>query len=86
MTVSAISSGTLAVGQNVLDASGAVVAGTSIIALGTGTGGTGTYTLSNSLTVATETMQTVAANLFEIGININQIPTVTAADVAVTLS
>ncbi|MGO4560966.1 baseplate J/gp47 family protein [Rhizobiales bacterium 3FA27D7] len=86
LTVSAISSGTLAVGQNVLDASGAVVAGTSIIALGTGTGGTGTYTLSNSLTVATETMQTVAANLFEIGININQIPTVTAADVAVTLS
>ena len=50
MTVSAVTSGTLAVGQ-VLTGSG-VTGGTTITALGTGTGGTGTYTVSASQTVA----------------------------------
>lgn len=86
LTVSAVSSGTLAVGQNVVDATGNVPAGTMITALGTGSGGTGTYTLNNSVTVVSEAMQSVSASLFEIGVNINQIPTVTAADIVVTLS
>ncbi|MDR3373159.1 MAG: DUF2793 domain-containing protein [Ancalomicrobiaceae bacterium] len=54
LTVSAVASGTLQVGQ-VLSGSG-VTAGTTITALGTGTGGTGTYTVSASQTVASTTI------------------------------
>jgi len=46
MTVTAVSSGTLAVGQSLSGTNVAV--GTTITALGTGTGGTGTYTVSAS--------------------------------------
>lgn len=55
MTVSAVASGTLAVGQAVQ--SGGSTSAT-ITALGTGTGGTGTYTLSNSATVTSRTWTT----------------------------
>ena len=54
LTVSAVASGTLAIGQTV-DGTG-VTAGTYITALGTGTGGTGTYTLSASQTVTSTTL------------------------------
>lgn len=57
MTVSAVASGTLRVGQPVTGAG--ITAGTVITALGTGTGGTGTYTVSASQTVASEAMTTV---------------------------
>ena len=50
MTVSAVTSGTLHVGQTVQGAG--VTLGTIITALGTGSGGIGTYTLSTSSTVA----------------------------------
>lgn len=54
MTVSAVTSGTLYVGQTV-QGSG-VTTQTIITALGTGTGGTGTYTVNNSQTVSSRTM------------------------------
>lgn len=54
LTVSAVASGTLAVGQ-VISGAG-VTAGTTITASGTGTGGTGTYTVSASQTVSSESM------------------------------
>jgi len=50
MTVTAVASGTISVGQ-FISGSG-VTADTTITALGTGTGGTGTYTVSISQTVA----------------------------------
>jgi hypothetical protein len=50
MTVSAVSDGVLSVGD-ILSGTG-VTAGTKITALGTGTGGVGTYTVSASQTVA----------------------------------
>lgn len=53
-TVSAVSSGTLAVGQ-FLSGTGVTV-GTRITAFGTGTGGTGTYTVSASQTVSSTTV------------------------------
>jgi hypothetical protein len=54
MTVVTVSSGTLAVGQVI---SGTTVAvGTTITALGTGTGGAGTYAISPSQTVASQIM------------------------------
>lgn len=59
LTVSAVSSGTLAVSQIVSGAG--ITAGTQITALGTGSGGTGTYTLNNSLTIASEAMTSALA-------------------------
>lgn len=54
MTVTAVTSGTLAVGQIVTGTG--ITPGTTITALGTGTGGTGTYTVSASQTVASTTV------------------------------
>jgi microcystin-dependent protein len=54
LTVSAVGSGTLLVGQ-VLTGTG-ITADTRIIALGTGTGGVGTYTVNISQTVASTTV------------------------------
>ena len=51
MTVSAVAIGNLAIGQTVTGSG--VTANSVIIALGSGTGGTGTYTLSQSSTVST---------------------------------
>jgi hypothetical protein len=54
MTVTAVASGSLVVGMT-LSGTG-VTAGTTITALGTGTGGAGTYTVSDSQTVAATTI------------------------------
>lgn len=53
MTVTAVPTGQIRVGQGV---QGNVAAGTVITALGTGTGGTGTYTVNNSQTVASQAL------------------------------
>jgi hypothetical protein len=58
MTVSAVATGTIYVGQTIQGAG--VTAGTVVTALGTGTGGTGTYTISVASTVAVgETMYAI---------------------------
>jgi hypothetical protein len=54
MTVSAVGSGALAVGQPI--SGSGVVAGTTITALGTGTGGTGTYIVNNNTVVGSTTI------------------------------
>lgn len=54
MTITAVSSGTLYVGQTIQGAG--IATQTIITALGTGSGGTGTYTINNSQTIASETM------------------------------
>ncbi len=64
MTVSAVASGTLQVGQTV--SGSGVTAGTTITGFGTGVGGTGTYTVSASQTVASEAM-TSAGDALVIG-------------------
>jgi hypothetical protein len=51
MTVSAVATGTIYLGQTIQGAN--VTAGTVVTALGTGTGGTGTYTLSVASTIGT---------------------------------
>jgi len=86
LTVSAVASGTLAVGQTITDTTGNLVIGTRITALGTGSGGTGTYIVSNSQTVGSESMKSVVASLFDIPVNINQVPTISANNIIVTLS
>lgn len=60
MTVTAVGSGTLGVGD-VLSGSG-VATGTAITALGTGAGGTGTYIVNNN-TVVSSTTITAAVNV-----------------------
>lgn len=61
MTVTAVSSGTLAVGQFLSGPN--IIAGTQITALGTGTGGTGTYTVNNSQTSNSNTVVASTRNL-----------------------
>lgn len=86
LTVSAVASGTIAVGQTLFDSSGDLSAGTKITALGTGSGGTGTYTLSITKDVGSETMTAVDPDLFDVSVNIDQVPSVSAEDITVTLS
>jgi hypothetical protein len=57
LTVTAVASGTINVGQVLEDSTGAVTPQTIITAFGTGTGGIGTYTVSPAQTVASEDMQ-----------------------------
>jgi hypothetical protein len=63
LTVTNVSSGTLGVGQVVFGVG--VSSATVITALGTGTGGVGTYTINNSQTITARSMNTsaVAATL-----------------------
>jgi acyl CoA:acetate/3-ketoacid CoA transferase alpha subunit len=57
LTVTLMSSGTIAVGQAIYGIGMAYA--TIITALGTGTGGTGTYTINNSQTVVSQTLTSV---------------------------
>ena len=54
MTVTAVASGTLFVGQTIQGAG--ITVQTIITALGTGSGGAGTYTINNSQTITSQTM------------------------------
>lgn len=65
LTVTSLSTGTLAVGQEVFGVG--ISNETVITALGTGTGGTGTYTINLSQTIASETMSTAAAGAIVTG-------------------
>lgn len=59
LTVTAVTSGTIAVGQAIFGAN--VLQNTVITALGTGSGGVGTYTVSNTQTVVSTTINAVAS-------------------------
>ena len=54
LTVTAVSYGSIAIGTTIIGAG--IPVGAIITALGTGTGGTGTYTINYSLTVSSETI------------------------------
>jgi len=82
LTVSAVGSGTLAVGQWVRGPS--VAPNTFITALGTGTGGTGTYTISVTQAVSSEAM-TGTDMVDDVSIEIDEAPTIDASDIALTL-
>ncbi len=60
LTVTAVNSAKLAVGQTIFGSG--VTSGTTITALGSGTGGTGTYTVSASQTVASTAMTAARAS------------------------
>jgi hypothetical protein len=63
LTVSAIQFGALAVGNTVFGPG--IAPNTTIVAFGSGTGGVGTYTLSQSKTVASETMAAGTAQILQ---------------------
>lgn len=84
MTVTAVASGTLAPGQ-IIDAPN-VTPGTTIVSQSGGTtGGVGTYTVSVSLTVSSETMTSLTTNQDDMTLNINQAPTIANQNITVTL-
>jgi len=84
LTVSAVASGTLAVGQT-LSGTG-IPDGIQISSLGSGSGGTGTYNLSAPLTLSsTAGLKASAPNQDQVVVNINQIPTFNPADAAINL-
>lgn len=84
LTVSSVASGALAIGQ-LVEGTGVSVGGTLIMALVSGTGGTGTYTVNHSQTVVSGSM--TATNLGnDVQTNINQAPSVSAANVYLNLA
>lgn len=85
MTITGAVTGTFAVGQTVGDDAGNILAGTTIVSLGTGVGGTGTYNVSVSQTVASETIKAAVGTRTSLSVNINQVPTISAANIKVTL-
>lgn len=80
LTVSSVS-GTIAIGQTVLDAAGLVLPGTTIVS-GSGT----SWVVSLSQTVTSEAMVTALPNQNSITMQINEVPTINAANIAVTVS
>jgi hypothetical protein len=84
LTVSAVASGTLAVGQLVQDVSGNLAFGTTITALGSGTGGTGTYVVSASQTVGSRALTaTTLGN--DVTMNIDSAPAISAANIGLQI-
>lgn len=79
LTVSGIS-GTIAIGQSVVDASGNVLPGTKIIS-GAGT----SWQVNNTQTVTSEAMSSLLPNSNSSIININQVPTISSNNIGVTL-
>jgi hypothetical protein len=86
LTVSAVASGALAVGQFLSDATGDLAAGTQILQFITGTGNIGTYLVNQSQTVSSEAMTATAATNILAAVNINQEPTITPNNVALVLT
>lgn len=84
MTVTAVTSGTLAVGQTVSGTG--IAAGTKITAFGTGSGGTGTYTVSVSQTASSTTITSAVPTATSLQVQINQVPATSAPDIAVTFT
>lgn len=81
LTVTAVTSGTLAIGQTI----GGAAFATKITALGTGTGGTGTYVVSVSQTLGSGPLLAVAPTLNDFTVLINHIPTLDRHDITVKL-
>jgi len=87
LTVSAMLSGALVIGDTLMDILGNVSAGATILSQTSGTpGGVGAYVLSQPMTIATgQTMYSVAANQAEIQITLAQFPTIAANNITMAL-
>lgn len=79
LTTSGPSGGAIAVGQTVVDAAGVVLPGTTITA-----GSGSSWTVSRSQTVASSTMYGVLANQSTVSVDGDQVPAISAGNIAVT--
>lgn len=86
LTVSAVSSGALGPGQTIVDVAGNVAEGTVIQTQLSGSpGGVGTYQLNNSQTVSSQDMFGAIANDVAVLVNIDQVPTISPANISVSV-
>ena len=85
LTISSMISGAIIVGGTITDAGGLIAPGTVVAALGTGTGGAGTYVLSASQVIGSRTMTSASPTLFKVPVNISQYPAILAQNIAVSL-
>jgi hypothetical protein len=81
LTVSAVASGTIAIGQTLVDATGNILPGTTITA-----GSGSTWTVSVSQTLTSETLYGVLAASPDLAVRIDQEPAISAANIVVTVS
>ncbi len=80
LTVSALASGTIAIGQSIFDTTGIIVPGTMITA-----GSGSSWTVSNSQTVSGETITAAVADLNDVQMQINEAPVLSAVNITLTL-
>jgi len=85
LTVTSVSGGIISTGETLFDTTGNILSGTTISSFGSGSGLLGTYNVSQSQTVASETMTCVMPSLFSVTPFINQIPAAAAPNIIVTL-
>lgn len=83
MNVTAISQGVIGVSQTISGTG--ISANITIISLGTGTGGTGTYNISLPQTIATEQIVSVAPGLDTVQVGIAHVPVLSTADIVLVL-
>jgi hypothetical protein len=81
LSVSAVASGALAIGQTISDPTGRIIPGTKIIS-GSGT----SWVVNNSQSVASETITSATPSLTSTAVSINQVPTINANNIAVALT
>jgi hypothetical protein len=79
LTVSSVTSGTIAIGQTLDDGVGGIAPGTTIVS-GSGT----SWVVSTSQVVASETMYGIVANQASVQVQANQEPEINALNIAVT--
>jgi hypothetical protein len=80
LTVSSVTSGVIAVGQTIVDAAGDILANTVIIS-----GAGSSWIVSRGQTVGSTTIQSILADANTVASNIDQVPTVSADNIAVVL-
>lgn len=83
LTVSAVTSGALAVGQVISGAN--IPEGTTIASFGTGGGGIGTYNVSTSFTAGSTAITAVAVNDSTVIVDMDQVPVTSNLAIAVAL-
>jgi hypothetical protein len=86
LTVSSWTSGTISAGDTVLDGSGIILPGTTIVAGVSGTGRTGTYTINQPNTFTTEGLWFSSADQSSVQAFINQYPVASANNISVAFS
>ena len=84
--VNSVTSGQLAIGQTLSGPPGIIPEGTTILAFGTGTGGAGTYTVSQTVSTGVVTILAAAPTLYEVAVSIDQVPAISPTNISVSFA